>query len=110
MDLFKQLDDLKQLVDSLLPGFKLDYLSLIEHYLGVYLRRIAAALNFSEEFLRDRMQDLGLSHSIQTGVLIGISALLIIIGYKALRGKIRLAVVLALVVFGVHVLLPVLES
>jgi hypothetical protein len=104
------MDDLKQLLNTVLAWFQFDYQDMADKYLGLYFRRIVFALDFVETTLRDQLQTIGLPYSVQTILLVALPLLLAFAMFRALRGKMRLIAVLVFLVFAVHVLIPVLGA
>jgi hypothetical protein len=66
----------------------------------------AALLSDFEYSLRDQLLDLGVSHSVQTVILFAIVALLVVGAARMLFGLIRVAAVLLLVLFAIHLVVP----
>lgn len=62
-----------------------------------------------ESWLRDQLQSLGVPHTLQSVILIGVAVLLVLGALRLFAGLIRIAVVLVLVLVVLHLVLPVLH-
>ena len=71
---------------------------------------IVAALVAIELWLRDQLALAGVPPVIQTVLLIAFAALLIVGSLRLFGGLIRVAVVLVLVLFAIHIIMPVLPA
>jgi hypothetical protein len=71
---------------------------------------IAAVLTDFEFWLRDQLQSLGVPHTIQTVILLGVAVLLVAGALRLFGGLIRIVVVLILVLVVIHVVMPVLHG
>ena len=70
---------------------------------------LVAALITIELWLRTQLGQLGLTPSVQTAIMVGIAAVLILGSLKLFGGLIRVAVILVLILVAIHIVLPVLS-
>jgi hypothetical protein len=71
---------------------------------------IATALTDFEFWLRDQLQAIGVPHTLQTVILLGVAVLLVAGALRLFGGLIRVVVVLILVLVVIHVVMPVLHG
>ena len=62
-----------------------------------------------ELWMRDQLSQFGLTPQVQTVVMLAIAVVLILGSLKLFGGLIRVAVVLVLIVIGLHIVMPVLQ-
>jgi hypothetical protein len=78
------------------------------------LRQFAALagslLTTFELWLRDRLQDIGVPHVLQTVILIAVAILLVLGVVRLFAGLIRVVIVLILVLMVLHLVLPVIQG
>jgi hypothetical protein len=70
---------------------------------------IANLLTQFEYWLRERLQDIGLPHTLQTAILLGVAVLLVLGALRLFAGLIRVAVVLILMLLVIHLVMPVIQ-
>jgi hypothetical protein len=63
-----------------------------------------------EVWLRDRLQAVGVPHTLQTAILIGVTVLLVLGALRLFAGLVRVAIVLILVLLVLHLVLPVIQG
>jgi hypothetical protein len=61
-----------------------------------------------ELWVRSQLQQFGLAPNVQTAIMVGVAAVLILASLKLFGGLIRVALVLILILIALHILLPVL--
>jgi len=61
-----------------------------------------------EVWLRGQLALFGLSRNLQTAILILVAALLIVASLRIFGGLIRVALVLVLILIGIHILSPII--
>jgi hypothetical protein len=71
---------------------------------------VAALLTEFEYWLRNQLQQLGVPHTLQTVILLGVAVLLVVGALRLFAGLIRLAVVLILVLVVIHLVIPVIHG
>jgi hypothetical protein len=71
---------------------------------------VAAILTELELLLRGELQQLGVTHQVQTLILLAVAALLVLGALRLFGGLIRIAVVLILVLIAIHVVMPVVQG
>ena len=70
---------------------------------------IANLLTQFEYWLHERLQDIGLPHTLQTAILLGVAVLLVLGALRLFAGLIRVAVVLILMLLVIHLVMPVIQ-
>lgn len=63
-----------------------------------------------EVWLRGQLGEFGLPPFVQTAIMLGVAALLILGAMRLFGGLVRVAVVLVLVLIALHILMPVLPQ
>jgi hypothetical protein len=91
------LDNLRQVTDNLLQF-------LIR--LGDLIVGLIVTL---ELWLRAQLMQLGVAPPMQTVILVALAAVLILGSLRLFGGLIRVAVVLVLILIGLHILMPILQ-
>lgn len=71
---------------------------------------IVAGIVTIELWLRDELTQLGISRTPQTVILLALAAVLIVSALRLFGGLIRVAVVLVLVLIGIHILMPLMHQ
>jgi hypothetical protein len=71
---------------------------------------IAALLAALELWLRGELQHLGVPHTLQTVILLGVAAILVLGSLRLFGGLVRVAVVLILVLIAIHIVMPVIQG
>jgi Flp pilus assembly protein TadB len=71
---------------------------------------IANLLTEFEFWLRDQLRGLGVPHTLQTVILLGVAVLLVVGALRLLGGLIRVVVVLLLVLLVIHLVMPVIQG
>ncbi len=104
------MDGLKRMLANLLPSDSFDFGNLDDGYLGVYWRRIVIALAFIEDTLRERLEHLGLSHAVQTVVLVAACLALALSVFRMFPGKLRIVFIMVFLGLALHILIPALDS
>lgn len=70
---------------------------------------VTAALIALEIWLRVQLTQFGVSPPIQTGILLAVAVVLILGAFRMFGGLIRVAVVVILLLIGMHILLPAIQ-
>lgn len=70
---------------------------------------IVAGIVIIEVWMRDRLTVIGLSHNIQTVILVVLAAVLIIGALRLFGGLIRAAVYLVLILIAIHLVIPLIQ-
>lgn len=70
---------------------------------------VTAAVIALEIWLRDQMSQFGVSPPIQTAILLAVAVVLILGAFRMFGGLIRVAVVIILLLIGMHILLPAIQ-
>jgi hypothetical protein len=87
--------------------------SAIEMLLGLLTQfglAVAATLTELELWIRSQLLEFGLSHAVQTVLLIGVAALLALGALRLFGGVIRIGVVLILLLVAIHIVMPVIQG
>ncbi|HBK05563.1 MAG TPA: hypothetical protein DDZ81_06810 [Acetobacteraceae bacterium] len=104
------MDDLKRMLANLLPSDGPDFADLADRYLGLYWRRVAIALAFIEDTLREQLQHLGFSYMAQTVILVATCLILAFGSFRIFPDKLRMISVLVFLALGFRILMPMLDS
>jgi hypothetical protein len=73
-------------------------------------RAIAALLTALELWLRSVLVQFGVPHTLQTVILVGVAAILVLGSLRLFGGLIRIAVVLILLLIAIHIIMPVVQG
>jgi hypothetical protein len=71
---------------------------------------IAALLTALELWLRSVLVQFGVPHTLQTVILVGVAAILVLGSLRLFGGLIRIAVVLILLLIAIHIIMPVVQG
>ena len=71
---------------------------------------IANLLMHLEYWLRRQLQDIGVPHTLQTVILLGVAVLLVVGALRLFAGLLRVAVVLILILLVIHLVMPVVQN
>jgi hypothetical protein len=71
---------------------------------------IANLLMQLEYWLRRQLQDIGVPHTLQTVILLGVAVLLVVGALRLFAGLLRVAVVLILILLVIHLVMPVVQN
>lgn len=67
------------------------------------------ALISTEDWVRDRLGEAGVSANVQTAIMIAVAVVLLLGALRLFGGLIRVFAVLVLLLIAIHILLPVLR-
>ena len=73
-------------------------------------RAIAALLTALELWLRSVLVQFAVPHTLQTVILVGVAAILVLGSLRLFGGLIRIAVVLILLLIAIHIIMPVVQG
>jgi hypothetical protein len=71
---------------------------------------LAALLTGLELWVREQLQQLGVSHTVQTLILLAVAAVLILGSLRLFGGLIRVAAVLILLLIAIHIVMPIIQG